>query len=69
MQTKQTIAREAHRPGPTNSKLPKVTVRQFSVYRKIKSIYVGTMLLLKVVGGMAIILNGYGRKMYAVVRI
>ena len=41
---------------------PKVTVRQFSGYRKIKSIYVKTMLLFKVIGGMAIILNSYDRK-------
>ena len=48
---------------------PKVIIRQFSVYRKIKNIYVKTMLLLKVIGGMTIILNNYGRKRYAVVRI
>ena len=40
----------------------KVTVRQFSEYRKIKCIYVQTMLLFKVIGGMSIILNSYGRK-------
>ena len=34
-----------------------MTVRQFSGYRKFKSIYVETMLLFKVIGGMAIILN------------
>ena len=34
---------------------PKVTVRKFSGYHKIKSIYVKTMLLFKVIGGMAII--------------
>ena len=41
--------------APTQSHLkPKVTVRQFSGYRKVKSIYVKTMLLFKVIGGMAI---------------
>ena len=47
---------------------PKVTVRQFSGYSNIKSIYVKTMLLFKVIGGMTIILNSYGHKRYAVVR-
>ena len=57
--------------GPlTQSRLkPKVTVRQFLGYCNIKSIYVETMLLFKVIGGMAFILNSYGRKRYAVVRI
>ena len=52
------------RPGAlTQSHLKhKVTIRQFSGYRTIKSIYVKTMLLFKVIGGMAIILNSYGRK-------
>ena len=52
--------------GPlTQSHLkPKVTVRQFLGYRKIKSIYVETILLFKVIGGMAIILNSYGCKRY-----
>ena len=48
---------------------PKGTIRQLSGYRKIKSIYVETMVLFKVIGDMAIILNSYGRKRYAVVRI
>ena len=48
---------------------PKVTVRQFSGYRNIKSIYIKTMILFKVIGGMAIILNSYGQKRYALVRI
>ena len=47
----------------TQSRLkPKVTVRHFSGYVK-------TMLLFKVIGGMAIILNSYGQNRYAVVRI
>ena len=59
------------RPGAlTQSHLnPKVTVRQLFGYHKIESIYVKTMLLFKVIWGMAIILNSYGRKRYAVVRI
>ena len=48
---------------------PKVTVRQFSGYRKFKSIYAETMLLFKVIGGMATMWNRYARKRYAVVRI
>ena len=36
---------------------PKVTVKQFSGYRKIKSIYVETILLFKVTVGMVIILK------------
>ena len=48
---------------------PKMTVRQFSGYRTIKSIYVKTRLPFKVIGGTAIILNSHGRKRYAVVRI
>ena len=47
----------------------KVTVRQFSGYRKIESINVKTMLLFKVIAGMAIILNSYCGQRYAVVRI
>ena len=35
-------------PGLTNSK-PNVTIRQFSGYRKIKSIYAETMLIFKVI--------------------
>ena len=63
------MAREPRELGAlTQSHLkPKLTVRQFSGYHKIKSIYVKTMLLFKVIGGMAIILNSYGRKRYAVV--
>ena len=48
---------------------PKVTVRQFLGFHKIKSIYVKTMLLFKVIVGMAVILNSYGHKQYAVVTI
>ena len=61
----------AERGGPlTESHLkPKVTVRQFLGYRKIQSIYVETMLLFNIIGGMTIILNSCGRKRYAVVRI
>ena len=47
---------------------PKVTTRQLSGYHNIKSIYVETMFFFKVNGGMAIILNSYGRERYAVVR-
>ena len=45
--------------GRSNSKppYPKVTVRQFSGYCKVKSIYVKNVLLFKVIGGMAIILK------------
>ena len=59
-----------HQGAVTQNHLkPKVTERQFSGYRKIKNIYVKTMLLCKVIGGMAIILNSYDRKRYKVVRI
>ena len=66
-----TNTRKTYRPRAlTQSHLkPKVTVRQFSGYRKIKSIYVKTMLLFKVIGGMEIILNSYCLKRYAIDRI
>ena len=69
LEMSETLAPKCQGPLTQNHLKTKVTVRQFSGYRKIKSIYAETMLLFLSCGGMATMWNGYGRRRYAFVRI
>ena len=50
LEMNDTLAPNCQGPLSQSHLKPKVTVRQFSGYRKIKSIYAETMLLFKVIG-------------------